>query len=426
MKADTTVIVGGQWGDEGKAKIVDALSQEMNYVARYQGGANAGHTVKVDDKKYVFHLVPSGILYPGVKCVIGNGVVIDPRAFMSELKSLNEQGVNYDGRIFLSDRAHIVMPYHRTLDGLREKATNEKIGTTKRGIGPAYMDKSARVGIRSTDLLNEKRLAEKLKVNVEEKNILLSNYGEEPLSFDELYETALSYKEALAPFISDTSVLLNTAIKNGEKILFEGAQGFGLDMDFGTYPYVTSSNPISSGACVGTGVGPRNINKIIGIFKAYLTRVGGGPFPSKIGGEEEEALRKAGGEFGATTGRPRSCGWFDAVQARYSAMVNGFTDIALTKTDVLTGMKRIRIAIAYEINGKSCGLCPAASEDMEFAKPIYEDLPGWEEDITGITEYDKLPENAKAFIKRLEELLETRISLISTGPGRKDTINLLD
>lgn len=419
----TTVIVGGQWGDEGKAKVVDALSEDMNMVVRYQGGANAGHTVAALGKTYVFHLIPSGILYPNIQCVLGNGVVIDPAAFADEIKSAAAQGISAEGRLFVSKRAHVVMPYHKLLDNLKEKHTNEKIGTTKRGIGFAYADKVSRVGLRVVDILSESLLKEKLTEVLEWKNFLITEYyKEKPISFDEAYQTCLEYRGLLLPYVDDTAIRINQALKDGKNVLFEGAQGVGLDIDFGTYPYVTSSNPFSAGACSGSGISPRAIDSIIGIFKAYATRVGSGPFPTRIGGDEEEALRKSGNEFGATTGRPRACGWFDGVQAKFSAMVNGFTGIALTKLDVLTGMKSIKIGVGYKIDGKIIENFPAECEILENAEVIYEEMKGWEEDISNAKSFDELPKGAQNYVKRIEEILETKVTFLSVGPNRDQTI----
>jgi len=417
----TAVLIGTQWGDEGKGKITDFLAEKADLVVRYQGGNNAGHTVVVGE----LHLIPSGILYPDKICVIGNGVVIDPKVLKEELFYLKERGV-YANNLRISLRAHIILPYHKKLDELEEEDKGDnKIGTTKRGIGPAYRDKASRTGIRVSDLLDKQLFAEKLALNLKEKNNLLEKiYGVEGFNFDDLYQEYLEYAEIIKPYAVDTSRLLNEAIENGLKILFEGAQGTLLDLDHGTYPYVTSSHPVAGAACIGAGVGPTKINKVIGVVKAYTTRVGSGPFPTELLDETGEFLRKQGYEFGTTTGRPRRCGWFDGVIARYAARVNGLSGLAVTKLDVLTGLDILKVAVGYRFNGEIIKEFPASLKELSQCEPVYEELPGWKEDITAAKKLSDLPENARNYLKKIEEITGVPITIISVGTRRDQTIIL--
>jgi len=419
-----SVIVGSQWGDEGKGKIVDLLSDRFQIVARYQGGANAGHTVEIGDKKFILHLIPSGILRDDVICVIGNGVVIDPQALLEEIKMLEDLGVKIKNRLFISHNAHLIMPYHKLLDSINESG-NSKIGTTGRGIGPCYIDKYARTGIRIVDLLNRKNLEEKIRCNIEEKNNILKKlYDKEELNIDEIIKAYLKFDDEIDQYITDTTSLLNNAIKDGKSILLEGAQGALLDVDHGTYPYVTSSSPTSGGACTGTGIPPTKINSVIGIVKAYTTRVGLGPFPTELKDETGEKLRTIGYEFGATTGRPRRCGWYDAFLVNYSSMINGITKAAITKLDVLSNFEKINVCVGYEINGKKLKYFPTNVYDLENAKPIYETLDGWNEDISFAKTFDELPSKAKDYLNFIADKSNFEIGIISVGPKRDQTIIL--
>jgi adenylosuccinate synthase len=416
-----SVLVGSQWGDEGKGKIVDILSDRYEIVARYQGGANAGHTVEIGDKKYILHLIPSGILRENSICVIGNGVVIDPTALLEEIELLEKNGIKVDGRLFISHNAHLIMPYHKLLDSINESGGN-KIGTTGRGIGPCYIDKFARKGIRIVDLLDKKILEEKIRQNLAEKNNLLKKvYEHEELDVEEIIRQYLEFDKAIDKYVKDTSFLLNSAIADGKSILLEGAQGALLDVDHGTYPYVTSSNPTSGGACTGTGIPPNKIDKVIGIVKAYTTRVGNGPFPTELLDKDGERLRSVGAEFGATTGRPRRCGWFDAFLLRYSTMVNGIDEVAITKLDVLSGFDNIKVCVGYEHQGKTLKSFPTDCEKLDNLKPIYESLPGWTEDISKCENYDELPEATKKYLNFISKKAGMNISIISVGPKRKQT-----
>ena len=419
----TTVVVGTQWGDEGKGKITDMLSQQADIVGRYQGGNNAGHTVVVEDKEYKLHLIPSGILYEDTKCVIGNGVVIDPKVLIEELENLAERGIEADN-LYLSSKAHIIMPYHRLLDKAEESRKGEgKIGTTGKGIGPVYRDKIGRFGIRLEDLLNEKVFEEKVKEIVELKNLILEDvYGIEAVDADEIIEEYLAYAEELESYIVDSSLLVNQEIDNGQNVLFEGAQGTLLDIDHGTYPFVTSSNPTSGGVCSGSGVGPTKIDNVLGVVKAYTTRVGEGPFPAELAGETGEHLRDKGHEFGTTTGRPRRCGWFDAVIVKYAARINGLTGLALTKLDVLDELDEIKVCTGYRYQGEVLTEFPTNEEVLSNCEPIYETLPGWQEDTTEITDYDNLPHNAKQYVERICELTGVKLDILSVGPKRKQTM----
>jgi len=423
----TLVIVGTQWGDEGKGKITDYLAEKADVVVRYQGGNNAGHTVEKEGIQYKLHLIPSGILYSEKICIIGNGVVIDPASLIEEIDNLQKQGISVDN-LKISDRAHIVFPYHIKQDELEEisKGKND-LGTTKRGIGPCYMDKSERIGIRVCDLLKPKVFEEKLRRNVEKKNKLFKElYGAEGFDFEEMYRKYLEYAEKIKPFVTDTTVLLYDLIKSGKKVLFEGAQGTLLDLDLGTYPYVTASHPIAGGVTVGAGIGPTMIDEVIGVVKAYTTRVGKGPFPTELFDENGEFLREKGHEYGTTTGRARRCGWLDAVILKYSVRVSGITHFALTKLDTLTGLKKIKICRGYKFNGRIITDFPASLEDLAQCEPVYEEFDGWEEDIQGAKTFDDLPYNAQKYIRRIEELIGIKAAIISVGPERNQTIVLRD
>jgi len=418
------IIVGAQWGDEGKGKVVDLLSERADIVARYQGGANAGHTVCIGDRQYVLHLIPSGMFHENITCVIGNGVVIDPAALMSEIAQLREAGVSVRGRLLVSHNAHLIMPYHKLLDSVREQ-TSDRIGTTGRGIGPAYIDKAMRTGIRIVDLLNRDELARKLTANINEKNQILTKiYGESKLDIDAIIAEYQDFDKQIDEYITDTSLYLNTAIAGGKRIIAEGAQGALLDVDHGTYPYVTSSNPTSGGACTGLGIPPTAINDIVGVVKAYSTRVGNGPFPTELNDATGERLRSTGHEFGATTGRPRRCGWFDAVALKYSATVNGITRIAVTKLDVLDDFDEISVCVAYEASGKRLRSFPTDAKTLEKVRPVYETLPGWQSDIAGARTLGDLPPNARAYIDTLGRITGTKVWLVSVGPRRDQTITL--
>ena len=417
-----TVLVGSQWGDEGKGKVVDILSEEYKIVARYQGGANAGHTIRIGEKEFILHLIPSGILREDVTCVIGNGVVLDPEALINEMEFLRSQNINIEERLYISHNAHLIMPYHKLLDSIKEEGEN-KIGTTGKGIGPCYNDKYARRGIRIVDLLNKDELIKKIKLNLKEKNALLKNvYHREELDADKIIEEYLRFDELIDPYVKDTALFLNKAADAGENILFEGAQGALLDVDFGTYPYVTSSNPTAGGASTGTGLPPTKIDKIFGIVKAYTTRVGLGPFPTELNDEVGERLRKIGAEYGATTGRPRRCGWFDAFLVKYSQTINGITQAALTKLDVLSEFDEIKVCVGYELNGKRLNSFPSDVARLEQVTPIYETLKGWGRDISDVKEYDALPSETKDYIEFLEKQTGIYFSIISVGAKRSQTI----
>ncbi len=422
----TLVVVGSQWGDEGKGKITDLLSEEVDIVVRYQGGCNAGHTVVKGDQQFIFHLIPSGILHPGKKCLIGNGVVIDPESLLREIEDLRKKGIEIDGNLFIDSKAHVVLPYHKTLDEIKEeKRGKNKLGTTKRGIGPAYIDKIARTGIRIADLIDKKTLSEKLKINLEEKNEIFEKLYSIKTSKQEQKDLIKRYQEygqLLKKYVIDVSLLVNQAIEEDKKILFEGAQGTLLDIDHGTFPYVTSSNPVAGGACIGAGVGPTKIDKVLGITKAYTTRVGSGPFPTEIEGKLGKYLRQKGGEFGATTGRPRRCGWFDAVVASYAVRINGMDSMVLTKIDVLSDLDKIKICTSYQCNGKLIKEFPVNLKTFKNCNPVYEEVEGWKSDISQITRYEDLPPKLKAYISRIEELVRTKVVIVSVGPKRSQTI----
>ncbi len=418
-----TIIVGSQWGDEGKGKITDFLADRSEVVVRSQGGNNAGHTVISAGAEYKLHLIPSGILNKDSLNIIGNGVVVDLSVLLGEMEQLQERGISFE-RFHLSDRAHLIMPYHKLIDGLEESAKGEaKIGTTKRGIGPAYSDKVNRVGIRICDLMEFDEFQHKLHIILKQKNLLLEKiYGEEPLDEGAIVKEFAALAERIRPYVADTSVLVNESLKAGKKVLFEGAQAVHLDIDHGTYPFVTSSSPCAGGALTGTGVGPTKIDAVVGVAKAYTTRVGSGPFPTELHDVYGETLRKVGGEYGVTTGRPRRCGWLDGVVLRYSARVCGMTDLALTKLDVLDQLSELKICVAYRYGGQVMREFPASLSAMEQCEPIYETLPGWQQDISSCRNYEELPENAKAYIKRVEELTETLVSIVAVGPDRQQTI----
>jgi len=422
----TLVVVGSQWGDEGKGKITDLLSREADIIVRYQGGSNAGHTVVKGDEQYIFHLIPSGILHSGVKCFIGNGVVIDPQSLLQEIEDLKKKNIEVDGNLFIDFKAHVVFPYHKILDEIKEnKRGKDKIGTTKRGIGPAYVDKIARIGIRMIDMVNGKSLSKKIEINLNEKNDIFEKLYGLKISNQEkkdILKKYIEYGQLLKKYMIDVSLHLNQAINEDKKILFEGAQGTLLDIDHGTFPYVTSSNPIAGGACTGTGVGPTKINKVMGITKAYTTRVGRGPFPTELTGELGEHIRQKGGEFGATTGRPRRCGWFDAVLVNYAVRINGMDCMVLTKIDVLSDFDKIKICTSYKYNGDTIKEFPINIETLQNCIPIYEEMEGWKGDVSQITKYENLPKQLKAYISRIEELVKTKVVIISVGPKRSQTI----
>ncbi len=417
------VIVGAQWGDEGKGKMIDILSGKVDYIARYQGGNNAGHTVIVDGSEFVFHLIPSGILHPGKICCIGNGVVIDPQVLLSELENIARYGIDIGDRFKISHIAHVIMPYHKILDCLRETKRSYKIGTTGRGIGPCYADKISRCGIRMVDLMNPKVFAEKLKDNLKEKNeIFRKVYGHQGFSFNKIFTEYLGYAKALGKYVANTSRLLNDAAMRKKDILFEGAQGTFLDIDFGTYPFVTSSSATSGGACIGTGMPPTAIDKIVGVAKAYTTRVGEGPFPTEFPKSFGEFIRRKGNEFGATTGRPRRCGWFDAVMVREAVMLNGITELALMKLDILDGLKEISICTAYKYKGKTFKDFPHDLEVLKDLRPVYEQVPGWQTGVAGAKKFHDLPAKARSYLSRIQDLLGVKITMVSVGSSRDETI----
>jgi adenylosuccinate synthase len=420
------VLIGAQWGDEGKGKATDLLGGRVPYVVRYQGGNNAGHTVITPDgEKYALHLIPSGILTPGCTPVIGNGVVIDPEVLIGELAGLEERGVD-TSRLVISADAHLIMPHHRALDRVTERFLGQrKIGTTGRGIGPAYGDKVARNGIRVADLLDLSILRQKLEGTLMEKNqVLVKVYNRKAIDVDEVVEEYAAYAEALKPRIVDTRLMLGKALDAGEWVLLEGSQGTLLDVDHGTYPFVTSSNPTTGGACAGSGIGPTRITRTIGILKAYTTRVGSGPFPTELFDENGATLRRVGHEYGVTTGRDRRCGWFDAPIARYATRVNGLTDFFLTKLDILTGFEKIPVCVAYEVDGVRHDEIPMTQTDFHHATPVYEELPGWSEDITGCKTFEDLPKNAQSYVRALEDMSGAPISAVGVGPERNATLQL--
>lgn len=419
------VIVGTQWGDEGKGKIIDLLASNVDYIVRYQGGNNAGHTVVANNQEYIFHLIPSGILHKKKICCIGNGVVIDPVVLIKEIEDLSRARISIDGRLKISHLAHVIMPYHKILDELRETKRVHKIGTTGRGIGPCYADKISRCGIRMVDLLNRVIFKEKLRDNLKEKNeIFRKVYGHRGFDFNQIYKDYLNYGKVLSRYICNTALLLNRTEKNRKDILFEGAQGTFLDIDFGTYPFVTSSSATAGGACIGTGVAPVKINKVIGVAKAYTTRVGEGPFPTEFKPSFAKYMRDKGNEFGATTGRPRRCGWFDSVMVKEAILINGISELAITKLDILDGLESIKICTAYKYKGKVSKEFPYDLEMIEAVEPVYKEMAGWKTTTAGLRHYRNLPLNAKSYLSCIQDILETKITLVSVGSSREETIFL--
>ncbi len=418
----SVVIVGTQWGDEGKGKIVDLLTQYADTVVRFQGGNNAGHTIVLKGEKFVFHLIPSGILYKNKKCIIGNGVVLDPAVLIEEITELKRRGYfRDDSQLMVSEETHLIFPYHRKIDVAREKGL--KIGTTGRGIGPAYEDKVTRCGIRAVDLLDEKVFRKKLEDNLVQKNIYLEQVlRENPFDFSEMFNEYLGYKTQVEKYVKNTSLFLHEALQKGKHILFEGAQGALLDLDHGTYPYVTASNTVAGNACAGSGIGPTMINSVMGVAKAYTTRVGEGPFPTELKDEIGEKIRERGMEYGATTGRPRRCGWFDAVVVNHAIRVNGVQHIAITKLDVLNDFDQLKICTGYRIDGKIHRHLPSNLEMLKSADPVYEELEGWKTEIRGVRKMSDLPRNAKRYLRRVEELIDTKITMVSVGEERNETI----
>ena len=421
-KMSSVVVVGSQWGDEGKGKITDFLSKEAEVIARYQGGNNAGHTIRFNHETYKLHLIPSGIFYPEKKSIIGNGMVVDPKALVEELEKLQMRKINTDN-LKISNRCHIILPYHILQDRLEEEKKGEnKIGTTIKGIGPAYMDKAARIGIRMADLLDKEEFYEKLKMNLENKNDMFEKiYGAERLNLEEIFEAYYAYGQKLKQYVCDTSIVLNDALDAGKRVLFEGAQGCMLDIDQGTYPFVTSSNPIAGGVTIGAGVGPSKIHRVVGVAKAYTSRVGEGAFPTELFDQVGDRIREVEKEYGTTTGRPRRVGWFDSVVVRHAGRVSGITDLSLNCIDVLTGLSTIKICTAYQYNGKIIEEFPASLKILSQCEPIYEELPGWTEDITQAKTLEDLPENARHYIERVSQLTGIQISIFSVGPDRNQT-----
>lgn len=420
------IILGCQWGDEGKGKIVDLLAADADIIARFQGGANAGHTIIVEDKKYVLHLIPSGIIHPGKICVIGNGVVLDPIGFKEELDFLTEKGIDYQGRIWISPATNLVLPYHKLIDAVEEKSRGTtSIGTTKRGIGPAYVDKVARNGIRLVDLFSPDRLKKRLEYQRILKDKYLTGSTDEKADLDRTYEMLMEMAILFKPFIRDVSLFLQQAHKANKTILFEGAQGSLLDVDLGTYPFATSSNTTTGGALTGLGIGPKMIDEVVGIVKAYTTRVGAGPFPTELVDDMGEKLRAKGDEYGATTGRPRRCGWLDLVALRHTMRINGVDSIAVTKLDVLDKIDEIKVCTSYELNGDTLTEVPLDLANLNHVKPVYETLPGWQDETTGKTSFEQLPENAQKYLKYIADDLGVEICIISTGAKRKETIKML-
>lgn len=417
------IVIGSQWGDEGKGKVVDYLAEQANVVVRYSGGNNAGHTVVVKDEAYKLQLLPSGILYKGKTCVLGNGVVIDPEAILKEINGMKERGIDTSS-LRISTRAQVLLPYHRRQDEAEETARGEfKIGTTKRGIGPCYMDKVARCGIRIVDLMDPEEFAAKLKHNLTAKNeLLVKLYGAEPFEYEPMLKQYLAFAEQLRPYVADTTYLLNDALDKGEKVLFEGAQATLLDLDHGTYPYVTSSNPTAGGACTGAGVGPGKIDKVVGVVKAYTTRVGEGPFPTELHCEMGDTIREAGHEFGTVTGRPRRCGWLDACIVKYAGQVSGLDALAITRLDILDGLDSIKLCVGYLYNGEIIKEYPASLKVLSKVEPVYEEFAGWKTDTTKVRRYEDLPAAARAYLERLSEVTGVRLGIVSVGPNREQTI----
>lgn len=418
----SVVVVGSQWGDEGKGKITDFLSENAEVIARYQGGNNAGHTIKFNNETYKLHLIPSGIFYKEKISVIGNGMVVDPKALVHELKGLQDRGITTEN-LRISDRAHVILPYHLKLDEVEEERKGDnKIGTTKKGIGPAYMDKAARIGIRMADLLDREVFEEKLARNLEEKNRLFERiYETEGFKIEDILDEYYEYGQQIKKYVTDTSKVLNDALDEGRRVLFEGAQGVMLDIDQGTYPFVTSSNPVAGGVTIGSGVGPTKINHVVGVCKAYTTRVGDGPFPTELHNEIGHQIREVGREYGTTTGRPRRVGWFDSVVVRHARRVSGITDLSLNSIDVLTGLDTVKICVAYDYKGETITEYPANLRVLADCVPVYEELPGWTEDITGCKTLDELPANARHYLERVSQLTGIPLSIFSVGPDRNQT-----
>lgn len=421
------IVLGAQWGDEGKGKMTDYLAENADVVVRFQGGNNAGHTVEVGDKQYKLHLVPSGILYKDKLNILGNGVVLDPKALFEEIKYLQDLGVSVSPEnLIISDRAQLIMPYHKVMDGIKERARGKRdIGTTGKGIGPCYTDKMERSGIRVCDLMHKEVFKEKLSINIEDKNnIICKVYNEEPLSFDKIYNDYMEYADMLKPFVKDSSVIVYNEIKDNKKVLFEGAQGTLLDIDYGTYPYVTSSSTIAGGVCTGAGIGPTMVTNAVGIAKAYTTRVGKGPFVTELLDETGDWIREKGHEFGVTTGRARRCGWLDLVILKTSARVSGLTSFAVTKIDTLAGLDKIKVCVGYKFKGQIIDYVPASLEDIALCEPVFEEFDGWDESVADARSFDELPENAKKYIKKIEEFTGTRVSIVSVGPRRDQTMKV--
>ena len=421
----SVVVMRTQWGDEGKGKIVDHLAQQAQVVVRYQGGNNAGHTVVVKGVESKLNLLPSGILYPGKTCIIGNGVVVDPAHLLKEIAGMQERGIDTSG-LRISNRAQVILPYHRLMDEADEESRGDaKIGTTKKGIGPCYVDKNARIGIRFVDLMDPEEFARRLKINLTAKNRLLTEiFGKEPLDYDKILADYLGYAEKLRPYVTDTIFTLHDAIGRGEKILFEGAQATMLDLDYGTYPYVTSSHPVAGGVCVGAGVGPSAIGKVVGVVKAYTTRVGEGPFVTELHDETGNLIRERGHEYGTTTGRPRRTGWLDTVVVKYACMLSGIDCLAITRLDILDALPTLKICTGYLYKGQPLHEYPASLKVLDEVEPVYEELPGWQSDITGIRRYEDLPLNARRYVERLSECSGARLGVVSVGPDREQTILL--
>jgi adenylosuccinate synthase len=419
-------VVGTQWGDEGKGKIVDVLAKEADIVARFQGGPNAGHTVVYDGQKFILHIIPSGILHPEKRCIIGDGVVVDPGGLLEEIEGLTDRGIEVEGRLFLSDHAHLIMPYHKAIDAESEKALGKKgIGTTKRGIGPTYSDQASRISIRFCDLMDEEIFREKLERNLKEKNFLLEHYyGADPFDSEEIVTTFKKYREKFSHYVTDTRAILKVAFKRSEKILFEGAQGTLLDINHGTYPFVTSSATTVGGVCSGLGVPPKMIHTVLGVVKAYTTRVGGGPFPTEIHGDTCEQIRQNGSEFGSTTGRPRRCGWLDFVALRHSVWINGIDHLAITRLDVLDGLEELKICTAYRLKGEMLVDTFPHTEVLDRCEPVYETLPGWKTKTEGTRKYEDLPQEAKDYVTLISDTLKASLAIISTGESRDSTIRM--
>ncbi len=419
----TKVVVGTQWGDEGKGKYIDMLAANCDVIVRFSGGNNAGHTIVANGVKHALHLIPSGILHQGKTCIIGNGVVVDPEVLIAEMKDLTDKGISTD-KLLISDRAHLIMPYHKVLDELQESFRgNNSLGTTKRGIGPAYADKTERCGIRVCDFINEKVFTDKVRENLKIKNLIIEKvYGGEALDEEKIISEYLQYAQILKSHITDTNLVLMNALQDNKNILFEGAQATFLDLDFGTYPYVTSSNPISGGVCTGAGIGPTYINEVYGVLKAYTSRVGAGPFPTEQNNETGDKIRELGFEYGTTTGRPRRCGWLDTVMIRYSARINGLTGLAINHVDTIGKFDKISLCVAYKKDGSLITHFPASLEELAKCEPVYEEFNGWNEDISEVRNYNDLPQNAKIYLNRIEELVGVRVALIGVGKEREQTI----